>query len=305
MAGTFLVALYVQRSTYFGRDVYAVGGQRRRGAALRRPRQPDDHRRLRDLGHARRLRAACSRPRASAPPARRSASRCSSTPRRPCCSAARASPAASAASAAPRSASSSSATLQNGLSVSGVASLLAADHHRRDPARGDPARPDPAAGSRERRPARLGALAGGAAGRARHDRGAAMSRRERGMDVYAAQFGVSPGRGGAAARRARSARASPRRRSPPPAAAPGRTQPLTRRDRSLVVVAVLAAQGGVEERLRTHVALRARRTARPPDELEALVCLARRVRRLSARVGRDGGRPRRARRSAPRRRRCA
>jgi ribose transport system permease protein len=26
MAGTFLVALYVQRSTYFGRDVYAVGG---------------------------------------------------------------------------------------------------------------------------------------------------------------------------------------------------------------------------------------------------------------------------------------
>ncbi|MGF7473884.1 hypothetical protein WFJ45_24505, partial [Salmonella enterica subsp. enterica serovar Minnesota] len=26
MAGTFAVALYVQRSTYFGRDVYAVGG---------------------------------------------------------------------------------------------------------------------------------------------------------------------------------------------------------------------------------------------------------------------------------------
>jgi ribose/xylose/arabinose/galactoside ABC-type transport system permease subunit len=26
MAGTFLIALYVQRSTYFGRDVYAVGG---------------------------------------------------------------------------------------------------------------------------------------------------------------------------------------------------------------------------------------------------------------------------------------
>jgi ribose/xylose/arabinose/galactoside ABC-type transport system permease subunit len=26
MIGTFLIALYVQRSTYFGRDVYAVGG---------------------------------------------------------------------------------------------------------------------------------------------------------------------------------------------------------------------------------------------------------------------------------------
>ena len=26
MAGTFLIALYIQRSTYFGRDVYAVGG---------------------------------------------------------------------------------------------------------------------------------------------------------------------------------------------------------------------------------------------------------------------------------------
>jgi 4-carboxymuconolactone decarboxylase len=48
--------------------------------------------------------------------------------------------------------------------------------------------------------------------------------------------------------------------------------PLSRRERSLVVVALLAAQGDVEARLRTHVGF-ALQNGATPEELDALVGL--------------------------------
>ena len=98
-----------------------------------------------------------------------------------------------------------------------------------------------------------------------------MSRRERGREVYAAQFGVSPEE---AERRLVEGFGS-RFAEEALAAAGGSAWedgPLTRRDRSLVVVAVLAAQGGVEARLRTHVGF-ALANGATADELEALVAL--------------------------------
>ena len=98
-----------------------------------------------------------------------------------------------------------------------------------------------------------------------------MSRRERGLEVYAAQFGVSTEEAEHlfvetfGSRFAEEAFAS----------AGGSTweeSPLSRRDRSLVVVAVLAAQGGVESRLRNHVGF-ALENGVTSDELDALMAL--------------------------------
>lgn len=98
-----------------------------------------------------------------------------------------------------------------------------------------------------------------------------MNRRERGLEVYAAQLGVTPGEaeqefvetyGSVFAEEAF-------------ASAGGSTwdeSPLSRRDRSLVVLATLATQGGVEARLRTHVGF-ALENGATPDELEALLAL--------------------------------
>ena len=48
--------------------------------------------------------------------------------------------------------------------------------------------------------------------------------------------------------------------------------PLTRRERGLVVLAVLATQGGLEDRFRTHVRW-ALENGATPDELDAVVSL--------------------------------
>lgn len=98
-----------------------------------------------------------------------------------------------------------------------------------------------------------------------------MNRRERGLEVYGAQFGVSPEE---AEQRMVEAFGSGFAEEAFAAAGGGawQEQPLTRRDRSLVVVAVLAAQGGVEARLRTHVGF-ALANGATADELEALIVL--------------------------------
>lgn len=98
-----------------------------------------------------------------------------------------------------------------------------------------------------------------------------MSRRERGLEVYAAQFGVSTEE---AERRFVETYGS-RFAEEAFASAGGSTweeSPLSRRDRSLVVVALLAAQGGVEPRLRTHVGF-ALENGVTADELDALMAL--------------------------------
>jgi 4-carboxymuconolactone decarboxylase len=98
-----------------------------------------------------------------------------------------------------------------------------------------------------------------------------MNRRERGLEVYGAQFGVSPEEA-----ERRMVEAFGRGFAEEAFAAAGggawQEQPLTRRDRSLAVVAMIAAQGGVEERLRTHVGF-ALVNGATADELEALIVL--------------------------------
>jgi 4-carboxymuconolactone decarboxylase len=98
-----------------------------------------------------------------------------------------------------------------------------------------------------------------------------MSRRERGIDVYAGQFDVDPEE----AERRFVERFGRRFAEEAFSAAGGSAwdgEPLTLRERGLVVLAVLATQGGVEERLRTHVRW-ALRNGATPDELDAVVCL--------------------------------
>jgi 4-carboxymuconolactone decarboxylase len=98
-----------------------------------------------------------------------------------------------------------------------------------------------------------------------------MNRRERGRDVYAAQFGVTAGEA-----ERRMVEAFGARFAEEAFAAAGGTAwddtPLTRRDRSLVVLSVIAALGGAEARLRTHVGF-ALENGVSRDELEALVSL--------------------------------
>ncbi len=98
-----------------------------------------------------------------------------------------------------------------------------------------------------------------------------MNRRERGLEVYAAQLGVTPEE----AEREFVETYGSRFAEEAFASAGGTNwdeSPLSRRDRSLVVIAVLAAQGGVEPRLRTHVGF-ALENGATPDELEALLAL--------------------------------
>jgi 4-carboxymuconolactone decarboxylase len=98
-----------------------------------------------------------------------------------------------------------------------------------------------------------------------------MERRTRGIAAYASQFGVSE----AEAERTFVERFGRRFAEEAFNAAGGgawEADSLSLRDRSLIVVAVLAAQGGVESRLRVHVrwAIEHGATA---AELEALACL--------------------------------
>jgi alkylhydroperoxidase/carboxymuconolactone decarboxylase family protein YurZ len=98
-----------------------------------------------------------------------------------------------------------------------------------------------------------------------------MNRRERGLEVYAAQLGVTP----AEAERQFVETYGSLFAEEAFASAGGSTwdgSPLSRRDRSLVVLAVLAAQGGVEPRLRTHVGF-ALKNGATVDELEATLAL--------------------------------
>jgi 4-carboxymuconolactone decarboxylase len=98
-----------------------------------------------------------------------------------------------------------------------------------------------------------------------------MDRRKRGVAVYADQFGTSA----AEAERRFVERFGSRLAEEAFSAQGGSAwddTPLSRRDRSLVVVAVLATQGGVDDRLRTHVRWAIENGA-TPDELDALVCL--------------------------------
>ena len=98
-----------------------------------------------------------------------------------------------------------------------------------------------------------------------------MERRRRGIAAYASQFGVSE----AEAERTFVERFGRRFAEEAFCAAGGgawEADSLSLRERSLIVVAVLAAQGGVESRLRVHVrwAIEHGATA---AELEALACL--------------------------------
>jgi 4-carboxymuconolactone decarboxylase len=98
-----------------------------------------------------------------------------------------------------------------------------------------------------------------------------MSRRERGIDVYAGQFGVDTDE----AERVLVERFGRRFAEEAFSAAGGSAwegEPLTRRERGLVVLAILATQGGVEDRFRTHVRW-ALENGATPDELDAVVCL--------------------------------
>ena len=98
-----------------------------------------------------------------------------------------------------------------------------------------------------------------------------MNRRERGRELYAAQFGLSPDEA-----ERRLVEAFGERFAEEAFAAQGGSAwedaPLTRRDRSLVVLTALATLGGAEDRLRTHVGF-ALQNGATPDELEALVTL--------------------------------
>src|SRR5438093_11304025 len=100
--------------------------------------------------------------------------------------------------------------------------------------------------------------------------GAAPERRQRGVDAYASQLGLSPE---AAAEWFRD-RYGDRFAEEAINAAGGAwvDDCLSPRDRSLIVVAALATQGGVEDRLRTHVRW-AIEHGSTRAELEALVTL--------------------------------
>jgi 4-carboxymuconolactone decarboxylase len=96
-------------------------------------------------------------------------------------------------------------------------------------------------------------------------------RRERGIAVYASQFGVSE----AEAEQTFVERFGGRFAEEAFNAAGGgawEADSLTLRERSLIVVAALAAQAGVESRLRTHVRWAVEHGA-TADELEALAVL--------------------------------
>lgn len=98
-----------------------------------------------------------------------------------------------------------------------------------------------------------------------------MSRRQRGIAVYASQLGVSE----AEAERVFVERFGPRLAEEAFNATGGSnwdTEPLSLRDRSLIVLAALAAQGGVEARLRQHVRW-ALVNGATPDELDATASL--------------------------------
>lgn len=98
-----------------------------------------------------------------------------------------------------------------------------------------------------------------------------MSRRERGIDVYADQFGLGPDE----VERQFVERFGRRFAEEAFSASGGsvwEAEPLTRRERGLVVLAALATQGAVEERFRSHVRW-ALRNGATPDELDAVVCL--------------------------------
>ena len=98
-----------------------------------------------------------------------------------------------------------------------------------------------------------------------------MTRREQGIGVYAGQFGVEPEE----VERRFVERFGRRFAEEAFSSAGGLAwaeEPLTRRERGLVVLAVLAVQGGVEDRFRTHVRW-ALENGATPDELDAVVCL--------------------------------
>ncbi|HSC92163.1 MAG TPA: carboxymuconolactone decarboxylase family protein [Gaiellaceae bacterium] len=98
-----------------------------------------------------------------------------------------------------------------------------------------------------------------------------MSRRRRGIAVYASQFGVSE----AEAERLFVERFGARMAEEAFEAQGGSAwedDALSLRDRSLVVVAALITQGGAEERLRPHVRWALEHGA-TRDELEALASL--------------------------------
>jgi alkylhydroperoxidase/carboxymuconolactone decarboxylase family protein YurZ len=98
-----------------------------------------------------------------------------------------------------------------------------------------------------------------------------MDRRGRGISVYGDQFGVP----GEEAERRFVERFGRRFAEEAFSASGGgawEDGPLTRRERSLAVVAMLAALGGVEPRLRTHVRF-ALENGATVDELDATVCL--------------------------------
>lgn len=98
-----------------------------------------------------------------------------------------------------------------------------------------------------------------------------VERRRRGLEAYASQFGVPA----AEAERIFRERFGARMAEEAFHAAGGTAwedDALSLRDRSLVVVAVLAALGGVESRLRPHVRWALEHGA-TPQELDALVCL--------------------------------
>lgn len=98
-----------------------------------------------------------------------------------------------------------------------------------------------------------------------------MDRRSRGIAVYAGQLGLP-----ADEAERRFVRRFGRRFAEEAFAGAGGSAwddaPLTRRERGLVVVAVLALLGGAEDRLRTHVRW-ALENGATPDELDAVVCL--------------------------------
>lgn len=98
-----------------------------------------------------------------------------------------------------------------------------------------------------------------------------VGRRARGLAVYARQFGLDE----AEVERVFVERFGRRFAEEAFSALGGSAWedgPLTRRERSLVVVALLAAQGDLEARLRTHVAF-ALQNGATPDELDAVVGL--------------------------------
>jgi 4-carboxymuconolactone decarboxylase len=98
-----------------------------------------------------------------------------------------------------------------------------------------------------------------------------MGRRERGIAVYASQFGVSE----AEAEQIFVERFGRRFAEEAFNASGGgawEADALSLRDRSLLVLAMLATQGGVESRLRPHVRWAIEHGA-TPAELEAMVCL--------------------------------